>query len=205
MKNIHINTTATFTAANGQTVHYEDIFTGIAANIEAYSPKDGWYLREEDKEDLAQDCFLRVVRSHGSYNPALSSPRTYGNRIAENCEKDTFVKAARRAITFVPFELKDEDGEEYVPTQFSACGEEFEADREAISHEALSYIKEKMASLSESYRQVLELHLKGLKPKKMAERLGCTPSAAATLLCRARKALAKALGRQFLSDYGLCA
>ena len=38
-----------------------------------------------------------------------------------------------------------------------------------------------------------------------AEQIGCTPGAAATLLCRARKALARELGRKFLSEYGLCA
>ena len=57
----------------------------------------------------------------------------------------------------------------------------------------------------ENQRYILDLHLQGLKPKKMAEQIGCTPGAAATLLCRARKALARELGWEFLSEYGYCA
>ena len=44
-----------------------------------------------------------------------------------------------------------------------------------------------------------------LSPKEMAEIIGCTPSAASTLLCSAKKALTKALGTHFLREYGMCA
>ena len=40
---------------------------------------------------------------------------------------------------------------------------------------------------------------------EMAELIGCTADAAATLLCRARKALKKVLGSSFLAEYGIAA
>ena len=71
----------------------------------------------------------------------------------------------------------------------------------------LSFIQDKISGLNESYRTVLELCIKGCKPQKMASILGCTPGAASSRLFKARKALAEALGADFLSEHGykLCA
>lgn len=44
-----------------------------------------------------------------------------------------------------------------------------------------------------------------MKPKKMAEQIGCTADAAATLLHRARKTLKRMLGTRFLAEYGIAA
>ena len=62
-----------------------------------------------------------------------------------------------------------------------------------------------IGSLSENYRFIISLQMEGMKPKKMAELIGCTADAAATLLCRARKALKRMLGTRFLAEYGIAA
>lgn len=45
----------------------------------------------------------------------------------------------------------------------------------------------------------------GLKPRHMAEQIGCSAGAASTLLCRARKSVAKGLGKDFFAGYGFAA
>ena len=110
------------------------------------------------------------------------------------------------ACRFTSLEWENEDGDVFIPSEADGrLGEGFRADSELETSEAISYIEEKMAGLSENLRFVLGLHLQGLKPKKIAEQIGCTPGAASALLFRARKALARELGSEFLSEYGLCA
>lgn len=66
----------------------------------------------------------------------------------------------------------------------------------------MSYINGKIASLGKNQREVLELSIQGIKPQKIAMILGCTPNAVSSRLCRAKQALAEALGAKFLSEYG---
>ena len=206
MENINTRTTDTFITADGKTVRYQDVFDGIAANVRVYATKGGKDMSREDLEDTFQNAAFKAIRSHGSFNAALSSPRTYGSRIADNREKDAFRKTMTHACRFTSLEWENEDGDVFIPSEADGrIGEGFRADSELETSEAISYIEEKMAGLSENLRFVLGLHLQGLKPKKIAEQIGCTPGAASALLFRARKALARELGSEFLSEYGLCA
>ena len=81
----------------------------------------------------------------------------------------------------------------------------YSADREVEGSEAMDRIENAISSLNENYQFIISLQLEGLKPKKMAELIGCTANAASTLLCRARKALKKVLGSSFLAVYGIAA
>lgn len=198
------HTTDTFTTTDGKTVRCEEILEGAAKSVLCNGIKRG--MTREDMEDTFQDSCLKAWKYRGSYKPELSSPGTFGSRIAENCGKDKLEKVQRLKAHFSPMETRGKDGDDYVPMSIAGYrGDEYEADRELRTGEAIAFIESGMARLSENKRFILDLHLQGLKPKKMAEQIGCTPGAAATLLCRARKALARELGRAFLSEFGYCA
>ncbi len=206
MIELNTHTTDTFTTTDGLIIRYQDIFDGIAAYVRVFATKGGKNWRNEDLEDLYQTACLKAIKYHESFKPSLSSPKTFGSRIAENCAKDALKAIARQRSTFSTMEWEDEDGKNFEPKVIAGYrGDEFEADADIRTKEIESYIEEKMDSLSENYRFILDLYRQELKPKKMAEKIGCTPGAAATLLCRARKALVKAFGEEFASEYGLCA
>ena len=206
MRKLQTYTTDTFTTSDGQTVRYQDIFDGIAAYVQVFATKGGRGMSDEDLENLFQTACYKAVRYHGSYNPKFASPKTYGSRIAENCAKDALKAYIRQRDTFTSMEMENKDGDTFEPEEVAWFrGDEFEADADVRFKETESLVDEKMDSLNVNYRYILSLHLQGLTPKEMAKEIGCTPGAAATLLCRARKALAKALGTQFLREYGMCA
>ena len=206
MTNFQTKTNDTFTTTDGQIIRYEDIFDGIAAYVRVFAATRGRKMRDEDLEDLFQTACLKAIKYHGSYDPRYANPKTYGSRIAENCANDTLRAYIRQRDVFSDMEKTNKRGQTFdIGETTLYCGAQFETDAEVLTNEAESYIEQKKGSLNENYRYVLDLHDLGLTPKEMAEEIGCTPGAAATLLCRARKALAKSLGRQFLSDYGLCA
>ena len=206
MIELNTHTTDTFTTTDGLIIRYQDIFDGIAAFVQVFATKNGKGMSDEDLEDLYQTACLKAVKYHESYNPKYASPKTYGSRIAENCAKDALRAFIRQSGTFTSMEMEGEDGEIYEPESVMGYrGDEFEADAELLSNEAESHIEGSMDSLNVNYRYILELRRKGLTPKEMAEEIGCTPGAVSTLLCRAKKALAKELGTHFLREYGMCA
>ena len=194
-RNTHTNDT--FTTINGKTVRFEDIFVAIDEEVTRYGFRGGQGMTREDLEDLRQDACKKAVVSKGSYDPAKSHdcPQAYGYMIAKRCEINAFQKLVKAMPT------------EDVETISESCGEEYGADLQLESKENLSFIQDKISGLNESYRTVLELCIKGCKPQKMASILGCTPGAASSRLFKARKALAEALGADFLSEHGykLCA
>lgn len=202
---LYTHTNETFTTKSGKQVRYQDIFVGIDKEVSRYGQRGGRDLVKEDIDDLRQDAFKKAIVSKGSYDPEKchGCPEAYGYSIAVRCERDAYKKAVRRASTFTPYEVQDEDGENYIPTQFSSYrSDEFEADRDLETEEALSYINGKIASLGKNQREVLELSIQGIKPQKIAKILGCSPNAVSSRLCRAKQALAEALGAEFLSEYG---
>ena len=193
---LYTHTNETFTTKRGKQVRYQEILVGIDNEVRRYGYKGGRGLVKEDLEDLRQDAFRKAVVSKGSYDPEKchDCPKAYGYSIAVHCENDAFRKAVRRASTFTPYEVQDEDGENHIPILFSGYrGDEFKADRDLDTEEAMSYINGKIASLGK---------IQGIKPQKIAKILGCTPNAVSSRLCRAKQALAEALGAKFLSEYG---
>lgn len=203
-KNYRTDTDERFVARDGSAVRYQEIFEGIDRTVRSLCSG----LSREDREDLFQEAALGVVRSRSGFDPGRGNrcPQAYGAMAARNCAKDAFARNARRSAAFTPLEVRDEDGDYVTPASLSGlrddgCG----ADGNLESSEALAYIEEKIASLSERYRKVITLQRHGYRPRHMAVILGCTPSVASLTLFRARKALLRALGAEFLSEYGRCA
>lgn len=207
MEGIYTNTTDTFTTADGTTVKYEDIFRGILSNVEYYAVTGGRGLGEAAMKDIFQNAALKAIVSHGTYDPRKGArPVTWGSRIAGNCEKDTFNSETRHGATFSSLEEMEEEGR-----PVDACvicghrGDEYEADAEIRAEEAEAHIMDKVENLCENYRLVIGLKIQGLKDSEMAEVMGWKPEKVHRTLCRARKALAMALGEEFMSEHGVAA
>ena len=197
-----INTTDTFTAANGATSNYQDIFEGILRNVSYFAAHSGKRLSREDLEDMAQDAFTRAVMYHGSFDPdKCAKPQGFGNRIAENSKADLMNRLKKRAATFTGLEYCDEDGDEYVPYHIAGYrGAEFEADRAVEQAEMEELISETIGRLNEGYQELMKMYFQGYKTGEIAEELGLDPDVAYTRLCRAKKAFRNAAGAE-LEDY----
>lgn len=206
MKNIYTNTNATFTAANGQTISYSEIFDTIRKSVEFYGRKGGRDLSTEELEDLFEDCILKALKYCKSYDPSKATANAWARQIVANAQRDAFRRHCRDVSMFVkPIVRGKKDDDEPTESFFDTVEGGFSTDGEMETSEAMERIINAINSLSENYRFIISLHLEGMKPKKMAELIGCTADAASILLCRARKALRKALGRRFLAQYGLAA
>lgn len=201
MENIYTKTNATFTTANGETGSYQEIFESLRKNNEIYCKTSG---RDLSAEDLFQDSTLKALKYCRTFDSSKSQAKTWAGRIAVNAQRDAYREHNKRLVRFVHIPTIS-DEEEHEETFFDRVPGGYSADREVEGKEAVDRIMNAIASLNENYQRIISLHLKGMKPKKMAELIGCTADAAATHLCRARKALKKALGTQFLSEYGIAA
>ena len=207
-KSFKTTTNETFTTSDNRIVRFEDIFEGIDTSIQSYGAGRGKHLPKQDLEDMFQDAALKVIANQASFDldKCHGLPQAFGHRVATYQEFDAFRKAEKRRKTFTSFERTNEDGDEYdAMDQLGCCDEAYEPDRELESKEAESYIWDKMDTLNERYRQVLTLSAGGEKPREIARILGCKPKEASMLLFRARQAMKKALGADFLRHYGYCA
>lgn len=204
MKNIYTNTNATFTTANGEIVSYQEIFESVRKSVETYGKAGGRDLSAEELEDLFQDSILKALKYCNRFDPAKAQAKTWANRIAFNAQRDAFREHNKHLARFVRPEALDEDGEPD-GSFFDEVSDGYSADREVEGNEAMDRIENAISSLNENYQFIISLQLEGLKPKKMAELIGCTADAASTLLCRARKALKRVLGKRFLAGYGIAA
>jgi len=201
----HSETTATFTTSNGTTVRYQDVFKGIESYARAYAARNGRSYADGDMDDIFQDAALKAVAYHNSYDSdKKANPGTYGSRIAGNCTIDAFKSDMRHAVTFTSLESDFEEDERKADRyMFSGYnGDEFEADRSLRENEAADYIEEKIATLSEDYRTVISLARRDMDTEDIAETLDWDKDKVYRTLCRARAALAKALGKDFLRENG---
>jgi len=206
MKKFNTTTSATFTTANGETVSYQEIFESVRKSVEIYGKTGGRDLSAEELEDLFQDSILRALKYCGAFDASKSKARTWAGRIAFNAQRDAFREHYKRAATYVrPWRYTSEDEEVESASFFDNLLGGYAADRGLEGREAMERIERAISSLNENYQFIISLQLEGLKPKKMAEFIGCTADAASTLLCRARKALKKVLGARFLAEYGIAA
>ena len=204
MENIYTNTTATFTIANGQTVSYQEIFESVRKSVEIYGKAGGRDLSAEELEDLFQDSILKALKYCKRFDPTKAQAKTWASRIAFNEQRDAFREHNKHLARFVRPEALDEDGEPD-GSFFDEVSDGYSADREVEGNEAVERIMNAIGSLNENYQFIISLQMEGMKPKKMAELIGCSANAASTLLCRARMALKKVLGKRFLTENGIVA
>ena len=165
-----------------------------------------WRMTDVALEDLIQDTIFKALKYWDSYDPAKSKLSTWISRIAKNCYKDASDKEMRRRMMFRSLDARPrKDDEDSAPVREFAANWG-EADREAETNEAVDHIEDVIDSLPENQRYILGLHLnEEMKPRQMAEQIGCTANAASLHLCRARKTVRERLGEEFLADYGFAA
>ena len=182
--------------------------------VEIYSRTRGKGMCKEVLEDLRQDIELKAFLAWDRYDPSRSKLETWVSRIATNAATDAFRSEERRAERFVSYQSHNRNGDEYIDLAikserlngrsiYTSPVSGYETDRDIESREAVDRIQDVLGSLSENQGYILSLYLdEGLTPKQIATVIGCTPQAVSSHLFRARKTVAKKLGKEFLSDNG---
>ena len=210
-KSFHTTTSETFITRDGRTVRLEDVFEGIGNTISSFVPKGGSSLSSEVLEELkdaAQDAAVKALKNLDRFDldKCHRRPQVFGYCVARSKALDALERADKRRKIFIPFVQTNKDGEESESQILLGYhGDEYEPDLRLESKENMSYILDKMNSLSDRYRRIIELVADGHKPREIAKILGCTPQEVSMTLFRARQAMKKALGHEFLSAYGISA
>ena len=202
-KSFYTTTNASFTTADGRIVRLEPIFEGIDKTVDHYARMGKNGLSSETLKDL-QDAALKVLENVDRFDldKCHGRPQAFGQCVAKSKVLDAFDKAERHRKTFTPLVRTNQDGEEEESQVIlNLAGDEYEPDRQIESRENMSYIMDKMNSLNDRYRRVIQLKADGYKPREIAKILGCTTQKASLTLCRALKAMKKALGHEFLSEF----
>ena len=205
MENIYTNANSSFTTANGKTVNCKSIFDAIEKSVEIKGGRHVGLLEEDQLKDVKQDAIKKALEKLDTFDPSKSRPQTWAGTIGRNTLNDAVDSRVRRLGRPTPLEYRTPEGEEYITPKVELAAGGCAADREIESKEACQIIENAIASLTDSYRRIILLAMRGKQPKQIAKILGCTPADARTLLCRARKALKEKLGREFLADYGYAA
>ena len=224
MKNYSLTSTnVTITTKDGRTVRFEDILEGIRKNVEIYGFKGGSELSEEDLEDIFQTAAMKAWRSSQGFDLAKchGCPQAYGYKVATLVERDAYKKAMTHTVHFKPLssvKSKNKDGKEYdsildIPMPKGKYSDKElnserctrSAENDVVSKENVARIMDAVDSLNERYGTVIRLTAQGYKPREIAKMTGETPEVVTTTLFRARQAMKRALGPEFLSEFGLCA
>ena len=181
----------------------------VARYARAYSARCGRsrIFTKEDEEDIVGIALLRIFRFFDKFDPGKAQLSTWVNRIALNCLRDALADKIKRQPISEPLEVilpgtDDEVAEDEVcdpkrgfNPSLNYLLYEYEADKEINRREFEGGVREQIARLSEKNQEFLEAMEAGDKPRDLAVKFGCTPSAAATRGHRIRQALREPLAR----------
>ena len=191
------------TSINNNDFPAQEVCEIARKTIEICTGANGWYLRVITVDDLVQETALKALQYWDTFDRSKSKLETWVSRLA----RQRLADAVKRERGMVPLEHRKRDGKEYVYYRYiDGIAPGYEADREMETREAVDLIQEAIDALPESQGNILGLSMdEGLKPRHIAERTGYTADAATVLLCRARKAVRRRLGDEFLSEHGFAA
>lgn len=134
--------------------------------------------------DLAQEAFLRIHRSRGSF-AAGGAVMPWALAIARNVYRDEVHRYQP------PLERDDKDGEAAVTRVPAQTGT---AEQHALAHEAADVVRRVLAALPVAQREAfVMLRFEGLSLKEIAEILDVTPTAVKLRAFRAYEAIRDAL------------
>ena len=146
---------------------------------------------EEDARDLAQDCFLKLYRHAGSYQPQ-GRFRAWLFRIAGNLCRSRLRR--RRILRWVPLSTADSSFDPAAPRPF-------EADADQRDHEIARAIQESVDELPERQRLAFSLRHEGnLSYREIGRVLKASDSAVESLLVRATHHLQESLRAKGFGD-----
>ena len=151
-------------------------------------------LSKEELEDIAQEVFLLVYRSLGSFR-GDSQFGTYLTRIVlRHCWR-VAKRRRKRTGTFVSYDADEGGGEMVLETKGSAQ----ETDKDLLAEERGRIVREGLRSLPEEFRIVLVMRVVEEMPvEQVAEILGVSTGTVKSRLYRAREKM-----REILRHTGL--
>lgn len=202
MENYEKTNAAVSTNLFGNDTLINEILSAVHKCNEYYARTGGRYLTKEDLEELNSKTIEKILESLHTYDPTKSKLSTWVSKLARNCQVDAFREAKKRRSMFVSYDSTyvDEEGDEHIDSSIECAMSGFEADRELESREAVSHILLVLDTLNPKQREVVDLTMDEVKPRQMADQLGCSPNAAATRLCKARQNVKQRLGEDFFAD-----
>lgn len=206
MKNFNDFTNAKYLTSNDETILGQDLINACRTSAEVFFHRCRKSLPTLDLEDYFLDVFDKALSGLSGFDSRKASLKTWVSKIAWNRLLDFVDSEKRRTSLFSPFTMTDEEGDEYVAPQISGYrGDEFEADRELLTAEAIDTVEKACSKLCESRRLVVELTKEGYKPREIAMITGWTPEKVYGALCWGRSLLVHSLGREFLQENGIAA
>ncbi len=152
-------------------------------------------LDRQDADDLVQEIFLRMLTALPRFR-GDSAFGTWMYRLAHNTCIDAFRRSSRERdhLLTLPRAEEDADPLELVEASFGRPEEELDATIQEC------YVGRALASLPETYREVVRLRLgEGRSSEEVARILGTTVDAVKSRLRRARRLL-----REFLVERQAC-
>lgn len=177
---------STFKSKDGKEIHYS-VLINVVDSYLPYIKSRHHIMDTSLLDDIRQDALMKIVRSAGSYDSTKGTPDVWARRIARNCAIDAF-KYNSHNVHSVP-ELCDENhGPDYIIS----------------GREGFERIFNLIKSLkNEKFRIALTMKSSGNDNAEIAKVLGTSVKNATTIVCRARAALKKKLGKEYLSMFGI--
>ena len=147
----------------------------------------------EEVEDLTQEAFIKAFMSLSSFNEEYSFS-TWLYKIATNNSIDYIRKKKLQAYSIdKPIDAKDS---EYA---FELPDEDYEADKELISDQRATLLRNAIAKLPEKYRKVIEMrHVEEKSYEEISEELDLPIGTVKAHIFRARELLYKQLKTKIL-------
>ena len=136
----------------------------------------GFTRNNEDAKDLTQETLLKAIKYRNYY-----TPQTNFKAWVFTIMRNIFINQYRRKVKSGT--IFDNSKEMFLLTN-SAGSEE-----NAVSQIATKDIEEKIAGLSEEYKDPFEMHYKGFKYKEIADKLGIPIGTVKSRIYIARKKL----------------
>lgn len=187
-----------FTDVNGVSIPYSAVFAGINRSIEVFAATKGHSLTVTDKDDIFQNAACKATMYSNKYDSKKSSPATWSGSIAWNCACDFLAKKlGTDTISINDLEWNDEEGGIRHNAEVEMYrSNDYAADKPVEMRETKRRLEEAKNGLNERSRKILEMTEDGLKPRQIAEILGCTPGAVSVILCRARRHIEHRLNQE---------
>ena len=206
MKNFYDHTNATLKTNNDETVIAQDIIDAARTSSEVFFRQYSNRIPTLDVDDLFSETVCRAISGIGNFDSRKASLKTWVSRIALHYLFDYQTREKKRTALFESFTGVDEEGDEYVsPLIAGYRGDEYEADRDLITAEALNEIEGAFSKMIESRRVVVKLFGEGYKVREICKITGWTPSKVSALLNRGKSDFRGNLGKETLQDYGFAA
>ncbi|QEG27833.1 ECF RNA polymerase sigma factor SigE [Gemmata obscuriglobus] len=149
----------------------------------------------QDAEDALQTIFIKAIEASSNYRHGATSCASYFRAVARN-QTLKWVRLERQRLQREA-DLKDVLATSSPDNDHQKHGEDFDGEGEAQG--CVARLRLALRRLQPRDQELVQLHLKGLRPKAIAEMLGITSEAARQRFHRVRQALSG-----LLSTPGAC-